>query len=105
MIFRSRSRLSPPKNVANAVPPRRHHDPIHSATDYHSVTVSPFVSPRKVSLHGSITLESTVLYAIRVDARRSASGKLTVSGTLTAIEVDVFEVKGVDVAGEIPKQG
>jgi hypothetical protein len=46
----------------------------------------------------------TTLHTIRVYARRSLAGQLAMSGTITAVKVDIFDVEGVDVARDISEQ-
>jgi len=65
----------------------------------------PYFGVCWISLHSSITLEPAVLHTVRVDTRRSASGKLTVSRALATVKVDIFEVERVDVARKISEEG
>jgi hypothetical protein len=48
----------------------------------------------------SVSIAST-LYPLAVDARGTSSSEATLTSLLAAIEVDVFEVEGVDVAGDV----
>jgi len=48
----------------------------------------------------SVSIAST-LYPLAVDAWGTSSSEATLTSLLTAIEVDVFEVEGVDVAGDV----
>lgn len=45
---------------------------------------------------------ATTLDLLRVDARRGLAAQITLWARLSPIEVDVFEVEGVDVAREVP---
>ena len=48
---------------------------------------------------------STILDLLTVDTRRVLGGQLSVSGLFASVKVHVFEVEGMDVAGEIAQQG
>lgn len=58
-------------------------------------------------LNGSISLRSTAqstrLNALAVDTRSTLIGQLTKTALLATIEVDVFQVEGVDMAGQVWK--
>ena len=56
-------------------------------------------------LHRTISLVPTILNSVAVHPRCRLASQLTMSRTFASIEVDVFEVKGVDVARNVPKKG
>lgn len=49
----------------------------------------------------ALLAKSATLDPVTVDTRRLFTSKLAASRTVSAIEVDVFNVKGVDVAGKV----
>lgn len=46
---------------------------------------------------------ASVLYPVTVDARRIFASQLSISSSLSSIEVHIFEIKGVYVARDISK--
>lgn len=55
-------------------------------------------------LHGSVASAAT-LDAVRIDARGAIGGQGAQPGTPAAVKVDVFEVEGVDVTGDVAEEG
>jgi hypothetical protein len=49
---------------------------------------------------GSVSIASA-LHTLAVDTRSTSSSEAAFSGLLAAIKVDIFEVEGVDVAGNV----
>lgn len=47
---------------------------------------------------------ATALHTIRVDARRHLSGQLTMASPVATVKVDILEVEGMNVAGDITEQ-
>ena len=43
------------------------------------------------------------LDTIRVDTRRNLACELAIARPLAAVKVDIFDVEGVDVAGDVPE--
>ena len=50
-------------------------------------------------------VQPAILHLLAVHARRGAGRDYAGPGVLTALEVDVFEVEGVYVTGEVAKDG
>ena len=57
------------------------------------------------SLDCAVPVRTTALDSVGVNARRIFGCKLAQSALFAAIEVNVFDVKGVDVTWNIPKNG
>lgn len=49
--------------------------------------------------------QSTILNSLTIDARRSLTRQLTHSRFLSAIEIDIFDVEGVDMAWQVTEDG
>lgn len=45
----------------------------------------------------------TGLHTIRVDTGRDLARQLPIAGSLAAVKVDVLNVEGVDMAGDVPE--
>lgn len=61
-------------------------------------------SSHVLELHCPVSLESTVLHPIRIDGRCRAAGELSMPRSVSSVEVHVFDIEGVDVAGEITQE-
>lgn len=59
---------------------------------------------RSVLSQGPITLVTTALHTIRVDARRHLPGQLTMASPVAAVKVDILDVEGMDVARDVTEQ-
>ena len=57
-----------------------------------------------MTLHCAVTLIATVLYSITVDSGRSMPGQLAVPCSFPSIEVDIFEIEGVDMTRYVAEQ-
>ena len=56
-------------------------------------------------LDSPVALNAAALDPIRVDAWRRTTGELSVSRAVATVKVDVFDVKGVDVAWDVTEKG
>jgi hypothetical protein len=69
-----------------------------------TILKDPFINTSH-PLNRAIARSTTTLNSIAVDSRCVLAGQLAVASSFAAIEVYVFDVEGVDVAGDIPEEG
>lgn len=57
-----------------------------------------------VTSHRAVTLVAAILNSVAVDARSSVPGQLAVPCSFSSIEVDVFEIEGMDVTRDVAEE-
>ena len=65
---------------------------------------TPIIFRGLVTSHRAVTLVAAILDAVAVDARSSVPGQLSVSCSFSSIEVDVFEIEGMNVTRYVAKE-
>lgn len=62
------------------------------------------LAPVALTSQCTVSLMTAILNSIRVDARRGLARQLAISCTITSIEVDIFDVEGMDVAWDVAEE-